>query len=99
MAEAMISDKYMQATIPALRMQSSAVPNDSNTGNHDQTHPAGAGQRRLSKVVGFAIPAPVKRQRPNTEITAQNVTLGKIIQFLFSYSMFYIQQSDSFSNS
>lgn len=72
----MISDKYMQATIPALRMQSSAVPNDSNTGNHDQTHPAGAGQRRLSKVVGFAIPAPVKRQRPNTEITAQNVTLA-----------------------
>jgi hypothetical protein len=84
MAEAMISGKYMQATIPALRIQPSEDDNDS--GHHDQTHPT-AGQRRLSKVVGFDIPSPIKRQRANTEITAQHVTLGKIVQFLLSWSM------------
>ena len=72
MAEAMINDKYMQATIPALPMQSSQVHDDSKNGHH---HESG---RRLSKVVGFDVPVQAKRQRPNTEITAQNVTLGEL---------------------
>lgn len=67
----MINDKYMQATIPALPMQSSQVHDDSKIGHHHES-----GQRRLSKVVGFDVPLQVKRQRPNTEITAQNVTLA-----------------------
>lgn len=75
MAEAMINDKYMQATtIPALPMQSSQVHDDSKIGHHQQS-----GQGRLSKVVGFDVPVQAKRQRPNTEITAQNVTLGELL--------------------
>ena len=77
MAEAMINDKYMQATIPALSMQSSQDHDDSKIGHH---HESG---RRLSKVVGFDVPLQVKRQRPNTEITAQNVTLGELRNCIF----------------
>lgn len=78
MAEAMLNDKLMQATIPALPMQCNIEVYEADTGDE-----VASNQRRSSRSVGFDIPAPVaKRQRPSTEVTAQNVTLGE----LFTYS-------------
>ncbi|GFH46902.1 hypothetical protein CTEN210_03376 [Chaetoceros tenuissimus] len=72
MAEAMLNDKLMQATIPALPMQCNIEVYEADTGGEVASH-----QRRSSRSVGFDIPAPAaKRQRPSTEVTAQNVTLA-----------------------
>ena len=75
----MINDKYMQAT-NALTMHPAEVRHDTNSSHAyagQQGQGQGQGQRRLSKVVGFDLPLPAKRQRPSAEITAQNVTIGE----------------------
>lgn len=72
MAEAMLNDKLIQATIPALPIQCNIEVYEADTGVEDDSN-----QRRPSRSVGFDIPAPAaKRQRPSTEVTAQNVTLA-----------------------
>jgi len=73
----MINDKYMQAT-NALTMHPAEVRHDTNSSHaYAGQQGQGQGQRRLSKVVGFDLPLPAKRQRPSAEITAQNVTIGE----------------------
>lgn len=63
MAEAMINDKYLQATLPTLPL------------NHQNENTASRDGHR--KVVGFDIDVPpVKRPKPNATITAQSVTLA-----------------------
>ena len=79
MAEAMINNRYTQAPLSVLQMQQSqsseARQDTSGTSPRHQTQFHSAMNRKFTKVVGFDVPA--KRQRPNTEITAQNVTLGE----------------------
>lgn len=77
----MINTKFMQATIPSLPMQtSSEVRQDSNSmhGHREDRgphHQSLSPTRRVQKVVEFNVPV-AKRQRPNTEITAQNITVA-----------------------
>jgi hypothetical protein len=81
MAEAMINNKFTQATIPALSLDSSGshqqIYRENRTTPHEQVPSVPVfKETRFSKVVEFDIPNPYKRQRASAEITAQNVTLG-----------------------
>jgi hypothetical protein len=84
----MINNKFMQATIPALSLDSSTGgshhPQHIYRGNvrtaANEMPPAPVlKETRFSKVVEFDIPNPCKRQRASAEITAQNVTLGMYV--------------------
>jgi len=78
MAEAMINEKYMQATLqvsPLLEPQQQQHQQQQQQAIEDKTpnipHPSNQG--RKLKVVGFDLPAR-KRQKHNVDVAAQNVT-------------------------
>ena len=69
MADAMINEKYVGATLPSLPISSVSQEKQQDDVRQDVEH------NTSDKVVGFHLP-PTKRRKPSNDITAQSVTLG-----------------------
>lgn len=69
MADAMMNEKYVGATLPSLPISSVSPEKQKDDVRQDVEH------NTSDKVVGFHLP-PTKRRKPSNDITAQSVTLG-----------------------
>ena len=70
MADAMINEKYVGATLPSLPISSVSPEKQKDDVRQDVEQ-----NTSTNKIVGFHLP-PTKRRKPSNDITAQSVTLG-----------------------